>query len=63
MSEQLSFGERLKEEGMGRVSENNQDWLLWARTMARWFAERNGTTSTNDIRNVAKEQNMWPNHP
>ena len=60
MSGDLFEGERLRDEGVARVSINNSDWLRMARAVAKRIDEFAGEVTADDIRNVVTSR---PGHP
>jgi hypothetical protein len=64
MSENLEFdfskARKERDEGIRRVADNSQEFLVHARTTAWDIAKRKGTVTTDDIR---KECDVLPHHP
>ena len=60
----MPLGQKLKDEGIDRVSKGNGAWLLMARTTAINICKQNGTVSCEDLRQVITlppgvSDNLW----
>jgi hypothetical protein len=58
------LGQKLKDEGIERVSRGNGAWLLMARTEALNLCKLNGTVSCEELRQIIKlpeggHDNLW----
>jgi len=46
----VQAGEKAKEHGLAQVEEHSRDWLDYARTIARYVAQRHGSVTVDDVR-------------
>ena len=57
------LGFLLKEEGIKKVQEHNEDFVAIMKEKAMEFARENGTVSADDMRPVALALGLKPKHP
>jgi hypothetical protein len=57
------LGQRLKEQGLNLVESNNQSFVDAMRELARAVIKYKGTCSMDDLRVLAEDYGIEPNHP
>lgn len=60
--QQLTLGECLKRSGQSAVEANNRDWLDLVRAIAVIFCQKNGSVSTDDLREWCDAKGYQPSH-
>lgn len=58
----LPLGEKLRDDGVKQVSEHNKAFISCMRAIADYLINRDGQTTTDDLRMYAEAHDIKPSH-